>query len=162
MALATGLMTVVGQCMGAGRTEDARYYIKKLTFWAFGLLFIFNWLAMALAPIAGRLAGMDNEARSLMLSTLLKISIVKPFFWMWAFVPAHGMRAAGDVKFGMVVSTCTMWVIRVGLSTLLCRHFSMGLMGIWSGYFIDWIARGTIFYLRYRSGKWAKQKVIDR
>ncbi len=161
-AVATGLMTVVGQCMGAGKPEQAKYYIKKLTLWSFCILFVLNWLAMALMPLVTRLAGMDAATREMTMDTMLFISILKPVFWMCAFVPASGMRAAGDVKFGMIVSTCTMWILRVGLSTLLCRHFGFGLIGIWWGFFADWTGRSIIFGLRYRSGKWAKQKVIDR
>ncbi len=161
-AVATGLMTVVGQCMGAGKPHEAKYYIKKLTVWSFCILFVLNWLAMALTPLATRLAGMDAETAKMTVDTMLFISILKPVFWMCAFVPASGMRAAGDVKFGMIVSTCTMWVLRVGLSTLLCRHFGVGLVGIWWGFFADWTGRSIIFLLRYRSGKWAKQKVIDK
>ncbi len=161
-AVATGLMTVVGQCMGAGKPEQAKHYIKKLTIWSFFMLFVLNWLAMALTPLVTRLAGMDAATAEMTIDTMLFISILKPVFWMCAFVPASGMRAAGDVKFGMLVSTCTMWILRVGLSTLLCRHFGVGLVGIWWGFFADWTGRSIIFVLRYRSGKWAKQKVIDR
>ena len=160
-AVATGLMTVVGQCMGAGKPDQAKYYIKKLTIWSFCILFVLNWLAMALTPLATRLAGMDDATTKMTIDTMLFISILKPVFWMGAFVPASGMRAAGDVKFGMVVSTCTMWILRVGVSTLLCRHLGVGLVGIWWGFFADWTARSIIFYLRYRSGRWAKKKVID-
>lgn len=161
-AVATGLMTVVGQCMGAGKPDQAKYYIKKLTIWSFCILFVLNWLAMAATPLVTRLAGMDAATAEMTIDTMLFISILKPVFWMCAFVPASGMRAAGDVKFGMVVSTCTMWIMRVGLSTLLCRHFGVGLVGIWWGFFADWTVRSIAFILRYRSGKWAKQKVIDR
>ena len=160
-AVATGLMTVVGQCMGAGKPDQAKYYIKKLTIWSFCILFVLNWLAMALTPLVTRLAGMDASTAEMTIDTMLFISILKPVFWMCAFVPASGMRAAGDVKFGMVVSTCTMWLVRVGLSTLLCRHFGMGLIGIWWGFFGDWTVRSIVFILRYRSGKWAKKRVID-
>ena len=31
IGIGVGLMTVVGQCMGAGRKEEAKYYIVKLT-----------------------------------------------------------------------------------------------------------------------------------
>lgn len=161
-AVATGLMTVVGQCMGAGKPEQAKHYIKKLTLWSFCILFVLNWLAMAATPLVTRLAGMDAETAALTKDTMLFISILKPLFWMCAFVPASGMRAAGDVKFGMIVSSCTMWILRVGLSTLLCRRFGFGLIGIWWGFFADWTGRSIIFLLRYRSGKWAQQKVIDK
>ena len=72
------------------------------------------------------------------------------------------MRAAGDVKFGMIVSSISMWVFRVGLTTVLCRFLGVGLIGIWCGYFADWFVRSIVFTLRYRSGKWLEHKVIDR
>lgn len=31
MGIGIGLMTIVGQCMGAGRKDEAKYYIKKVT-----------------------------------------------------------------------------------------------------------------------------------
>lgn len=158
-AVSTGLMTVVGQCMGAGRVDEARYYIKKLTLWSFVMLFVCNWAAMAITPFITTLAGMDGETAQMTINTMLIISIVKPLCWAGAFVPASGMRAAGDVKFGMFVSTGTMWIFRVVLSTLLCRHFGVGLIGVWVGYFVDWTARSLIFGLRYKSGKWIHQVI---
>ena len=92
---------------------------------------------------------------------MLIISIAKPFLWALAFVPPNGLRAAGDVKFTMIVSVVSMWVCRVALTTLLCRVWSWGLVGIWCGYFADWTVRSICFTLRYFSGKWAAHHVID-
>jgi Na+-driven multidrug efflux pump len=71
------------------------------------------------------------------------------------------MRAAGDVKFGMITSTISMWVFRVGLTTVLCRFLGVGLIGIWYGYFADWTVRSVVFFLRYISGAWTRHKVIE-
>ena len=160
MAIGIGLVTVAGQCIGAGRPEQARYYINKLTLWGAVVLLVMNWGIFALAGPACRLAGMDTDARALTLSVMLVISVVKPFLWPLAFLPAYGMRAAGDVRFGMLVSTVSMWIFRVGTTTLLCRFLGVGLVGIWCGYFADWIVRGIVFTLRYRSGKWTRFRVI--
>ena len=105
---------------------------------------------------------MEAAAAALTYQVMLVISIVKPFLWALAFVPANGMRAAGDVRFGMVTTTISMWIFRVGLTTLLCRFLGIGLVGIWCGYFADWFVRSIVFSLRYRSGKWAEKHVIDR
>jgi Na+-driven multidrug efflux pump len=86
---------------------------------------------------------------------------VKPVLWPLSFLPINGMRAAGDVKFGMITSTISMWVFRVGLTTVLCRFLGVGLIGIWYGYFADWTVRSVVFFLRYISGAWTRHKVIE-
>jgi len=160
MAIGLGLITVAGQCIGAGRLDEAKKYIKKLTLWSFAALFVVNWAVLALTPAVTSLAGMSAETASLTFSVMLVISIIKPFVWPIAFVPANGMRAAGDVSFNMISTSITMWVFRVGLTTLLCRYLGFGLIGIWCGYFADWSARSVLFAIRYKSGKWAKHHVL--
>ncbi len=43
----------------------------------------------------------------------LFITITKPISWVLSFIPAYGMRAAGDVKFSMITSCASMWLCRV-------------------------------------------------
>ena len=160
-AVGIGLTTVVGQCMGAGRRSEARKYILKLTGWAAAMLLVANWLIYALTGPVCTMAGLDVETRELTIRVMLLISIVKPFLWTQAFVPPSGMRAAGDVRFGMIISTVSMWVLRVGLTTLLCRRLGVGLVGIWIGYFADWAARSVAFIWRFYSGKWTRHAVIE-
>ena len=120
-----------------------------------------NWGFYGLAGPICRIAGMEADAKAIALHVLLVISICKPILWPLAFVPASGMRAAGDVRFGMSVSTLSMWIFRVGLTTLLCRVLGVGLVGIWCGYFVDWGVRSLAFTLRFRGKKWADHRVID-
>jgi len=157
-----GLMTVVGHCIGAGRPDEARKYIKQMTFVGFIVLFVANWLIFFLTKPVTVMAGMQAESASLAINTMLIISILKPVLWPLAFVPSYGMKAAGDVKFTMIVSTATMWLIRVGVSTVLCRVFGLGLIGIWCGYFGDWVVRSIIFSLRFRGKGWLSHSVIDK
>jgi len=159
-AIGLGLITVSGQCMGAGHVDQAKYYIKKLTLWSTVVLAVTNWAIFFLTKPICRLAGMEADAMALTVSVMLVISIWKPFLWPFAFVPVDGMRAAGDVRFSMVVCVASMWILRVALTTVCCRVFGMGLLGVWYGYFADWLVRGIVFALRFRSGKWAEKKVI--
>ena len=66
------------------------------------------------------------------------ITIVKPVAWVLSFVPAYGLRAAGDVRFSMIVSVTTMWCCRVALCIFLVKAFGMGPMAVWIGMFADW------------------------
>ena len=161
-AIGTGLMTVAGQCIGAGRLDEARQNIRKLTAWSALVLLAANWVIFGLTFPVVWAAGLDADAAQLTIQVMLVISIVKPFLWALAFVPANGMRAAGDVRFGMIASSASMWIFRVALTTVLCRGLGVGLIGIWCGYFADWFVRSVVFALRYRSGRWADHEVIGR
>ena len=155
-----GLMTVVGQCMGAKRKEEARYYILKLCGIAEIGMVISCLIVYVLASPITKIAGMEPESAKLCMEMVTAITIVKPIAWTFSFVPAYGMRAAGDVKFSMITSTLTMWCCRVALCIGLVRAFNMGPMAVWYGMFADWTVRSIIFATRYFSGRWMKKKVI--
>lgn len=156
-----GLMTVVGQCIGAGRKDDAVYYIRKLSFVA-ELAMIANCLAVyVLARPVTILGAMEPESAKLCLYMIGWITVIKPIFWVLSFVPAYGMRAAGDVKFSMLISTATMWLCRVSLCVFLVRHYQMGPMAVWIGMFSDWAIRGLFFTIRFYRKKWLEHKVIS-
>ena len=50
-------------------------------------------------------------------------------------------RAAGDVKYSMIVSAASMWVFRVALCMILIRGFDFGVLGVWIAMFVDWFDR---------------------
>ena len=104
--------------------------------------------------------GMEPESAKLCIYMVTWISIVKPIVWIMAFIPAYGLRAAGDVKFSMTVSVLCMWFCRVSLVIFLARAYHMGPMAVWIGMFVDWGVRNIIFTIRFRSRKWLNHKVI--
>ncbi len=161
MGISIGIITVAGTCIGAGRLDEAKYFIKKFTLWSGILLLFTTWLIFALTKPVSLLAGLQGEAYDMTFNVMLMITIVKPIFWPLAFVPSNGMRAAGDGPFSMITASLSMWIARVGLSLILCRFFGFGLYGIWIGYELDWLVRSVINTLRFRSGKWTKHKVMN-
>ena len=89
------------------------------------------------------------------------ITITKPISWVLSFIPAYGMRAAGDVKFSMITSCASMWLCRVSLCIFLCRFCGFGPIAVWIGMFADWSVRAVVFMLRFHSRKWLQHHVID-
>ena len=154
------LMTVVGQCMGAGRKEEAKYYIVKLCGIAEVGILVSCLLVYAFTKPVTILAGMESESAALCIEMVAAITIAKPLVWVGSFVPAYGLRAAGDVKFSMITSIITMWGCRVALCIFLVKAFGMGPMAVWYGMFADWTLRSIIFISRYLSGAWLKKEVI--
>lgn len=155
-----GLMTVVGQCIGAGRKEEAKYYIVKLTAIAEVGILVSCLLTFAITKPVTWLAQMETTSADLCFEMMAAITIVKPLVWVGSFVIAYGLRAAGDVKFSMLVSTITMWGCRVALCIFLVKMFHFGPMAVWIGMFADWSVRSVIFVCRFLSEKWLKKQVI--
>ena len=160
VGIGIGLMTVVGQCMGAGREDEAVYYIKKLSVVAEVALTFCCILVLALTKPILMLGGMEPESARICFRMVVALSIVKPLVWIFSFLPAYGMRAAGDVKFSMLVSCVSMWLFRVSLCIFLCRKVGMGPMGVWIGMFADWTVRGIAFTWRFHSRRWLRHRVI--
>lgn len=155
-----GLMTVVGQCLGAGRKDEAVYYIKKLSVLAEIIVVASCLLVFALTIPVTKLGGMESESARMCFHMISWITVVKPIVWTLAFIPAYGLRAAGDVKFSMLTSCITMWTFRFCLCVYLIRFRGFGPMAVWIGMFTDWTVRGIVFSLRFHSRKWLKHKVI--
>ena len=160
VGIGIGLMTVVGQSIGAGRQEEAKYYIVKLAGYAeVAMIISCIFVYIAARPVTV-LAGMSEESTALCMQMILAITIVKPLLWVPSFTPPNGLRAAGDVRFSMITATLTMWLCRVALSIFLMRVVKTGPIGVWYGMFADWGVRGVIFTIRFVRGKWLRFKVI--
>ena len=160
IGVGVGLMTIVGQCLGAGRQDEAVYYIKKLCVIAEVIIIISCLGVFALTKPITILGGMEKESADMCFHMVMWITIVKPLVWIMAFIPGYGLRAAGDVKFSMITSCITMWTFRFCLCVYLIRFRGFGPMAVWIGMFTDWTVRGIVFSLRFHSRKWLKHKVV--
>lgn len=160
IGIGIGMMTVVGQCLGAGRKDEAIYYIKKLTAVAEIVIVASCALVFLATKPVTILGGMEPESAKMCLYMVGWITVVKPIVWTLAFIPAYGMRAAGDVRFSMILSCISMWAFRVTLCIYLCRVHGFGPIAVWIGMFTDWTIRGIVFTFRFMGRRWLEHKVV--
>lgn len=160
IGIGVGLMTVVGECMGAGRKDEAAYYIKKMTAVSEVVVIASCLLIFALVHPITIFGGMEAKSAKMCIFMVGCITIAKPIVWSLAFIPAYGFRAAGDVKFTMVTSALIMWFCRVTLAMFLARMLGFGPIAVWIGMFTDWSVRAIIYSIRFKSGKWMEHQVI--
>ena len=154
-AINLGLAAVVSQCVGAGEFDQARAYMKKIVKWTYGIMAVVNLGIMALLPFIMRVYNVSPEAEKLAVTVSLIHGISSIFLWIPAFTIPSFLRAAGDAQFTMLASMTTMWLVRVLLAYVLGRYLGYGVVGVWFAHAIlDWLVRGAVFILRYRSGKW--------
>ena len=116
---------------------------------------------LALTKPITLLGGMEAKSADLCFKMVIFITITKPISWVLSFIPAYGMRAAGDVKFSMITSCCTMWLCRVSLCVYLCRVWGFGPIAVWIGMFADWTLRAIVFSIRFHGRKWLNHHIID-
>lgn len=160
MSMGLALITVVGNCLGAGEIEQAKKYTKKLMVLAYAGDWIMNALLFVFAPQVVGVFSLSKEATDMAVEVLRWFSSVAVFIWPLSFTLPNALRAAGDVKFTMLTGIISMWLFRVLCSYILAVVCNMGILGVWFGMFIDWAVRSLLFAVRYLSGRWQMKKVI--
>lgn len=159
-AIGLSVVTVVGQCMGAGEKEQARGYIKKLLGVTYLLMGVFNiTLLFAASPIVN-VFNLSPETSELTVRILITYAFACIVIWPASFMLPNGLRAAGDARFTLVISTISMWSLRIGGSFLFAYTFGMGVVGIWVAMYADWALRAVCFTARFLRGKWQHNRVI--
>ncbi len=162
------MITVVGRCIGAGDREQAKYYSRKILF--INYLVLWSVIALTLAflfPLVSAY-GLSGESAKTARYLIILHSALAALIWPIGFMLPSAFRAAGDVRFPMIVSTSSMWIMRVmlayffalpsvsvfGLFTL--PGLNMGIMGVWIAMFSDWVVRVGIYIWRYFSDRWLR------
>ena len=159
-SMGTVFITVIGQCVGAGDTDAAEWYMRKLTRLSLVLAVIWNVIVMILTPILLPLYDLSAETKRLILIIVaihnLFSALVQPF----SGPLSSGLRAAGDVKFTMWASIFATVVCRTFLSFLLAQWLGLGVIGIALAMVMDWCIKAALDIVRFRSGKWKNRRII--
>lgn len=159
-ALGPVYITVIGQCMGNGDKEQAKYYFKKLNKWSIGLSIIWNAFILAITPVLMHFYQLSSETITLIFYLVVIHNVFNAFVYPISGPLSNGLRAAGDVKFTMIVSIASTLLGRFIFSIIFAIYLNMGVIGIAFAMCLDWTIRAVIFYFRYKSNKWTEFKVI--
>lgn len=160
MAMAPVYTTVIGRCMGAGDTDAANHYFKKLNKLTFILSLAWNAAVFAMTPLFLKFFAISDEAKHLALIMVLINNAINAFAYTFAGPLGNGLRAAGDVKFTMTVSVVLTIAARLFFSALFGLWLNMGAVGVAIGTSMDLLFRGAIFFVRYKKQKWTEFKLI--
>ncbi len=134
--------------------------MRKLTRLSLALALAWNVMVMILTPLLLPLYDLTPETKRLILIIVaihnLFSALVQPF----SGPLSSGLRAAGDVKFSMWASIFATVVCRTFLSFLLAKWMGLGVIGIALAMVLDWCIKAALDIVRFRSGKWAENKII--
>ncbi len=160
LAMAPVYTTVIGQCMGARDIDAANFYFKKLNKITFVLSVLWNALIFAITPLIVRYSAISPEAKKLVIWLVLINNIFNGLAYPFAGSLSNGLRAAGDIKFTMIVSITLTIFARLFFSALFGMWLKMGVIGVAIGMSMDLVFKAVIFIYRYKSQKWTKFQII--
>lgn len=159
-AINLAVVTVVGQCSGAGEYDQAEKYTKKLmkiSYIATGTLGLGVCL---LLPVIYGFYIISEETWKLGCILVVMHNVMAFLLHPTSFNLSNSLRASGDVKITMYIGIGSMLVFRLGTAVFLGIVCNMGIIGVWIAMGMDWLARSVAFSIRYKSGKWKKIRVI--
>ena len=152
--------TVISRCVGAGDYEQVRHYFKKLLLVTYAVNLTGSVLVLLTVNPVLNLYHLSPETEALTRHLLWIHTFGAVTLWALSFNQPVMFRAAGDVRFTMVISVASMWVFRLLVGWVLATVLQLGVTGVWLAMMVDWLFRSVVFFLRYRSGKWQAFRVV--
>lgn len=152
--------TVIGQCVGAGKRDLARWYGKKLIYLDTGLVIVSLIVFIPLMPWLLNAFHPDPDTIPLILRLMWIAIIPMPFFWPMSNVMPYTLRSAGDAVYSSVVSLITMWAIRVFAGYIAAIPLGYGIEGVWVCMSLEWVVRFFFFLARFMGKAWLNKQTI--
>ena len=153
-AIGLALTTVASQCIGAGRFDRTREYTRSLMKQEYYIQALVNSFLLLAMPLICRAYHVTGETARLSCWVMGIHATASIFIHPTSFTIPNTLRAAGDARFTMLVSSLSMWLCRVGLGYVFALSLHMGVIGIYTSHALDWVVRSVAFVWRYRAHRW--------
>lgn len=153
-AVNLAIITVVGQCIGAGEPNQAQFYTKKLMKVSYLSTGILGVVVCAALPLILRFYQLSESTMWYAAVLIVMHNILAFALHPTSFNLANSLRAAGDVRFTMYTGILSMLIFRLGSAVLFGILLNLGIIGVWIAMGMDWLARSVAFSVRYAGGKW--------
>jgi len=155
---------LVGQGIGAGDTRSAKRAVRSAT----GLAFFYNTLVgSAFLFMPGVILqlfvrqGDPAQAAVLQMATrALRYIAAYLLFDAVYVVYSYAVKGAGDTRFAMVAGVVMSWGTLV-LPCYLAQRCKADIWVFWKILVAHVVIAATVFYARYRAGKWQSMRVIE-
>ncbi len=161
-AVSLSMQVVIGELFGRGDIEGAKTKI---------------WQTLILGVIASTLVatlwvfisdysfGLFNITDKELLDIAKKVMIcdlVLEVGRAFNIVFVRTMQTSGDIMFPTILSVIFCWVVAVGGSFVLGSKnlLGYGIIGVWIAMAMDECFRAIIFFIRFKTGKWAKKTIV--
>ena len=151
---------LVGQCIGAQDIEHAKRSVRSARNLVL-LYMTFMGLIFVLRPELV-LWGFSTKDPAIIQTAKIMLKFIACFllFDGLFIVYSNAIRAAGDTLFSMLAGT-SMALLMQAAPSIVLGYFKINVWIIWICIVFYIMTAGTVFFLRYRGGKWTRMKVIE-
>jgi putative MATE family efflux protein len=150
--------TLVGQSLGAGQPERGRASVREAMGMGAAFMGLGGLLLMALAPQVTAMFSTDPEVIRLGAACNRLLGLCQPVI-AGMMIYSGALRGAGDTRYSMVITTLSVWLLRLPLAYLFTSGLGLGLQGAWYAIMIDMSLRTILYWRRFRSGAWTRVRV---
>ena len=166
MGWGTAVMTIVGRRVGEGRPELA----VRSTWLAAGTAVSFTLCSgtvfvvfpeSILFPFEAFDTGGDVAAIRDLVIILLRFVAVFGVMDALAFVFGSALRGAGDVRFPVLFSLGSSWLLMVLPTFLACYWWQGNIYHCWTACMVHIMVMGGGFFWRFQAGHWKSMRVIE-
>ena len=161
-AMGIALVTIIGQCAGAGQYGQARQYTRKLLKITYAFMIGLNLILLCMANVIAGWYNLTELGNHYAVQLIIYHSICSMCIWPLAFTISSVLRSAGDARFSMCTSITSMWVFRIGLAYVIGKYMGLGVLGVWIAMTIDWAVRGCCNVIRFKGHEWETKSITSR
>ncbi len=154
-AFSVAATTLVGQALGARDPARARaagwMAVRSASLW----MALMGAVFLAFPEFFLRLYTSDAEVVRLGAVGMRVVGLGQPF-QAAAFVLGGALRGAGATRSTFIVGTLGVWLVRVPCAYTLGHLAGWGVGGVWAGWAMDWLLRGSVLLHIFWRGSWQK------
>lgn len=159
--LSAATAVILGNELGAGRSERAEDYSVKfftlsfvLSFFAMALIFVIRW------PLIGIYNITPEVAQSVSLCLLVFIAYIIPKMYNYILVVGV-LRSGGDTRMCLFLDTSGVWFIGVPLAFLGALVWHLPIYGVYALVLSEEIYKMILGTWRYRQKKWLRNIALE-
>jgi putative MATE family efflux protein len=161
VAIGQGTQIIIGHLIGAKSYDKAYQTCLRSQTYAMIISFLMAGIASLFAkPLLSIFT--DNPEILKEGTKLLYLTLLLEPGRSFNLVIISSLRAAGDVKFPIMMGIISMWGVSVPLAYLLGIVYGLGLVGIWIAFAADEWLRGLCMLWRWRKRDWQKKNMLKK
>ncbi len=158
MGLGTAVQTLVGQNLGAKRSDRAEDVVKKAIGIGLLLQVVVTLLYFLWAPQIISVFNSDPQVVKMGACYLRIISLsllVVPLTFAWG----GAQRGAGETKPSMISALFSNWAIKIPLAFLVAKRLNWGVDGVWVAIGFSVLVEAIVLGGFYRGGRWKLKRL---
>ncbi|MDO4265175.1 MAG: MATE family efflux transporter [Eubacteriales bacterium] len=159
--LSAATAVILGNELGAGRTERAEDYSVKfftlsflLTFVSMAFIFLIRW------PIIGMYSIEPSVAEDVSRCILVFIAYMIPKMYNYILIVGV-LRSGGDTRMCLFLDTSGVWFLGVPLAFLGALYWKLPIYAVYALVLSEEIYKMTLGTIRYRQKKWLRNIALE-